>query len=520
MRRIVALLLVLLTVLRVSAQEASPTPPPFGGASATPLQTSTPTLTPTALPTFAATYEGIATYAFVEVVFPAAVRFTMYVIRPIDEIALMTITLTREDGSVVEVVLDPEEARRDERTFPDYDYNWLLTATNAPRLFEQIEYRWAVTTVDGEVGSAQGSFQFTDQRVLWEQRTDEGRRIDLALRRGFNANRLGQSLDVIYDALSANTGQRPQASLLLYDNAFPPPACVENDDGEWVAIAQSDGAEFPCAEPQLAQVIIAESGYEVLQSRAYTIPDIQDVVTPYLFQRFYAPLWEGRGVPEWFAYGLMSLYALTPNADLYGAALAAARGGALLPLSQMAVVDDSDPDLWQAQAYGMVLYMANEIGLPGLFALARSLEIEAFADAYRASMGAPLSGLIPVLRDWLFTPAAEAAFRVSIYAQATLTPSPTLTFTPFPPTRTPRPLPSVTPTPTITLTRTPRPSATPTPSLTPRPPRSLDTPVPPTAIPTQTTQPLIETGSRTSILAVLLIVLAVLVILYSRTGRR
>jgi hypothetical protein len=519
MRRIAALLLTLLLVVPVYAQEASPTPP-FAGSSPTPVYTPTPTITPTPFATFAATYDSLVTYTDVEVVFPAAIRFSTFTTRPVDSITEMTLTLVREDGTTLNFNLDPNEIQREPEFYPDYDYVWQLTADNAPRLFEEVTYRWAVTIDDGEVGSAEGRFQFTDQRVLWERRTDEGRRIDLALRRGFNANRLGQSIDTVYDALTANTGQRPQTNVILYDNDFPPPACVENDDGEWVAIALSNGIEFPCSDPQLAQTLIADSGFEIVQSRAYTIPDIQNALTPFLFDRFYAPLWEGRDVPDWFAYGLMRLYAPTSNAELYGTALAAARGSGLLMQSEVVAGNAQSSDLWRAQAYGMVVYIADQIGLEGLFELGRALETQSFAEAYSTAMGESLNSLIPLLRDWLFTPAAEGAYRVSIYAQATATPSPTLTFTPFPPTRTPRPLPSATLTPTITLTRTPRPTATPTPSLTPRPPRSLDTPVPPTAIPTQTTQPLIETGSRTSILAVLLIVLAVLVILYSRTGRR
>jgi hypothetical protein len=218
----------------------------------------------------------------------------------------------------------------------------------------------------------------------------------------------------------------------------------------------------------------------------------------------------------------MRLYAPTSNAQLRSSVVEAARSNGLLDQTTMeaSVAGNGVPAArWQAQSYAMVLYIADQIGLEGLFALARAALEAPFESVYREAIGQPLSTLVPNLRDWLFTPRGESAYLLSLYGAATATPAPTVTFTPFPPTRTPRPEPSVTPTPTITLTPTTRPTATRTPTVTPRPPGSLDTATPISII-TPTNQPLIGTGSRTSILAVLVIVLAVLVILYARVGRR
>jgi hypothetical protein len=141
----------------------------------------------------------------------------------------------------------------------------------------------------------------------------------------------------------------------------------------------------------------------------------------------------------------------------------------------------SDPRqqaIWQAQSYGMVLYIAQQIGVEATFALARA---EDFAAAYSQATGETLTALIAAWEAWVFTDEAVRVYSYSIYAPTT--PTPTATFTPTL-TRTPRP-------PTETPTLTPDYSPTPRPSRTPIPPTRTITPLPaqsfllrPTAAPT------------------------------------
>jgi hypothetical protein len=257
----------------------------------------------------------------------------------------------------------------------------------------------------------------------------------------------------------------------------------------------------------------------VLQGRVYDFEDAANTVSDALFDSFHTLLHPDTNVPAWFVSALRLLYRPTSKSDLLAPALSAARSNTLLTLDEMATspLQGARADVWRAQSYGMLLYVADAVGLDGVWQLARDVSSAGFAAAYERIMRQPLTSLVRNARDWLLTPRGEAAYSLAVYAQPTRTAAPSATFTPFPATRTPRPDASLTPTPTITPTPTQRPTATLTPTITPRPPGSLDTPTP---IPAQTTTPLIEPTSRTSILAVLIIILAVLIITFARVGRR
>jgi hypothetical protein len=516
-RLLACLLCCLLLATPAAAQEGEDfAVPPTSTATLAPV----PTITPTPVATLAITTQGIIFSADADVFFPSGVRFSTIILRRPEEITLLSLTIEREGQPAQTLDLDPEEAREESEPNPLFAYFWEFTAETTPRLFEEISYRWTVRSVFNEVNTASGVFQFTDPRLLWQQRNDEGRRFDLTLRTGINIATLGRSLDEVYNLMAANTGERPSFDIMLYDDDFDPQGCFQNEENEWVVANATNTLTLPCTDPSLARSLFTRDGYTVLSARSEDFADIQNVITRHFMTTFYAPFWSSSSSPpSWFRTGLYSLY--TPEAEgaLYPVVTSAARDGSLLTLAELEQRPSGDP-LVEAQSYALIAYIADTFGIPAVYELATSVSSEAsFADAYQRITGRALDTLLPALRDWLTRAASSAAFGINLYGAPTATVPPTATFTPFPPTRTPRPEPTITLTPSITFTPTTRPTATPTPSVTPRPPGSLNTATP-VPLPTQTTQPLIDTGSRTSILALLLIVMAVLVIILTRIGRR
>jgi hypothetical protein len=188
----------------------------------------------------------------------------------------------------------------------------------------------------------------------------------------------------------------------------------------------------------------------------------------------------------------------------YETARAASRAGGALRNMESVPQESTRRNQWSAQSYGMVLYMAEQLGVDGLFNLASSLSADnALAEAYAEATDSTLSGLISAWSSWLFTPQAVSAYGYSPYLPTTATPTVTMTFTPtITPTFTPSLTPTITPSVTGILSPTPRPPTivppTPTPSLTSRPAGSVPNPITtPTAAPETTAAAGDDEGRRT-----------------------
>jgi hypothetical protein len=524
-----------------------------------------------------------------EVIFPQAIRFTVTLSRPLSELSSATLIVQPDGGdeAVIEVNLDETAVVRE--PYSELAYIWQIPRTNLPTLFQDIEFSWRLTSRRDEVAAIDSSLIFTDQRTAWLQQSNgqmsltmpgidpstEAAQIlpgDLlvpstpqsdttsvleatmdvatlpplgqagALTPEFSLPAGGpqpttdspdtavieqvlRDMGTIYDFLSENTGLSPSLNVLVYTNSLPP-GCVQNGEGQSVAIGPVSGVEIPC-DSTLASIIIRTSGYDLVESNSDSLNGIKKALTAYLTDEFYASLWAGKEVPAWFASGLAQFYTPGLKVTSYPPLLTAARNDNLFSLDMFDEGPSSseDLDLWQAQSYGLILYIADQIGVPRLFALARDIQdAETFADAYQSALNKPITALVSDFKNWVFTDQAASAFEVDIYQPATFTPTPSRTPT-FTPTFTPTPTLTLTFTATVTgvLTNTPTatftPSSTPTPeppTPTPRPPGSLNTPTP---VPPQTINPVNALSNPVVALGILtvgLVVIAVIALILMR----
>jgi len=491
-----------------------------------------------------------------EVIFPQAIRFGVTLSHPLSDLATAMLAIRPEGQPPIsfDVEFDSSAVVRDPYT--ELAYIWTIPRDNPPRLFQPLTLTWRVISRDGEIAQLESSFVFTDQRARWTQGTNDSGQMSLTIpvidrsaeisqiataeplaastpltnasagepvpsdvatippSIGMGAltpqfaltasipqptpdfpatsavRQLLDSLEPVYDLLAANTGRNLSFDFLIYTDVLPP-SCTRNESNELVAIGPVSGTEIPC-DPTLADTIFQESGYDLVQSDSGSLNRMRAALTNDLVNRYYRSAWQGKSVPEWFQFGLAQFYSPALKASYYPTLITSARTNSLLPLN--AVLSSSDTELWLAQSYGLVLFIADQIGVANLFALA-DVKGDTFADAYQAAVGKPVSRLLDDWTRWLFTDRAVQAFSFTAYQASTPTPTMTRTATPtLTPTVAATIPPSLTPTVTGVLTATPLSTNTPTrtptispPTFTPRPAGSLNTATP---IPTPMVDPL------------------------------
>ncbi len=437
----------------------------------------------------------------VEINFPQSIRFSVNLTIPATRITSATLTLIPQGGSAIAVpvyvgaasiVYGEPQAR--------LIYTWPIPADAQLPLFGKVDYVWTFTTFDGSRGTLSDSFVFSDPRFEWVRSPDATGHFSVTAPRSLSL--LIEPLRQLHALLEKNTGRTLTYNLILYDQ---PSGCGYSDLTSQVASSSGCLSLF--------------SGYQVLERPPGV--NAETFFVSALVRDAYAPLWVGKDVPAWFVAGLGQFYAPTPKNALQPPAQAAARTNTLFSLSDMRVAQSSS--LWQAQSFGMILYIADTITLRGLFDLAH-VDADSFAAAYQSAMGTPITALIPAWKQWLFTAAAASGYGITPYQPPTPTPTPTLTPSPtFTATSTPSLTPSLTPTPTLTplgiRTYVPPPTVTrgptdtpPPPSITPRPPGSLPTlTATPTALQVTVAQPAFQAGVGTFFVLLLLLVLFLLV---------
>ncbi len=437
-----------------------------------------------------------------EVIFPSAVRFTLTLALPPDQVSTVILTIKPESRPTITLPLDLGSTVVVGGQITGLAYVWQLPSDNLPRLFKDITFDWQVTSQSGQSAKIEDKFTFTDQRVNWLRDLPISSNIKLTLPNGSASTTTGTptaysrtglddlsaNLKHVADLLSTNLGSVPTFNLLIYDTTKLP-ICTKNAKGESVATTSDGNTEVPCTITTADQ-LFASSEYNVLKLKSSTLGDIQAAVGDYIVSQSYTSKWSGKNVPAWFQTGLTDFYSPELKAELSAPILSAARSNNLIPLDVMAQAPtrNINSDLWHAQSYGLVVYIASQVGVDGLFKLANSAGTsDSFDAAYQVAMGKPINTLLDNFRRWLFTNGALDAFTFTPYQAATPSPTPsrtpTLTQTPTPTatatftlTPTVTGVLSLTPLPSRTLTRTPTPAPA---TNTPRPAGSLNTPLPP-----------------------------------------
>lgn len=474
-------------------------------------------------------------FASSEVIYPDAVRFRLVVQRPAVDLATVTLTLRPTGQSPIDIPVNIRESLVFNQQFAELAYIWRIPSDSPPHLFSQVDYRWEVVTNTNETAVQQDHFTYSDLRTDWVQDADPDKRIDLTVPATTDdPKHLRDSVRNVYNLLAANLGQKPALNVMIYTDALPLDPCAAT--ANHVLVAPDSKVEVPCTVG-LANTVVRASGYLPLQVAEGRGPVEQVALVQLLVDRFYAPLWGDKVVPAWFRAGLGQFYLPLEKSQQMQVARAAARHDGLYSLDALGTeppLHTDQHDLWVAQSYGMVLYIADQIGVPGLFGLAKTLgQADSFEAAYQQVVGQPLAALIPGWQNWLFRDVAVSAYGYTPYLANTPTPTVTRTPTPFPPTPTPIPSATDTFTPSATVTgirtATPLPTRTlpPTPTRgrptpTPRPPGSIamfptDTPSPTPPLAIQLPQ---NQTVSVLVVAVIFLVLAVLVVVYINMLRR
>jgi len=150
--------------------------------------------------------------------------------------------------------------------------------------------------------------------------------------------------------------------------------------------------------------------------------------------------------------GLAGLYHLQADTPALQVARAAGRTESLIPLEGL-MFDPPDDwpemkrELWEAQSYLLVLYLADRWGADAPFELAERLTNETgdFETIFTSVTGQSVRLFWVEWQRWLFAGVAEDATRWTPYLETTPTPTPTATATVIVPTATFTVVPSYTP---------------------------------------------------------------------------
>ncbi|MBE2183439.1 MAG: hypothetical protein IAE89_08430 [Anaerolineae bacterium] len=483
--------LTVMPVLPTLTDTPTPAPP-------TVVPTQVPTRMPTATPQI--TGELIADTG-ARVIFPDAVEFFSRLAESVDAGTPIRLEIAGENFSEPVVVDGTAADFQTEDDAAQLLYRWRVELENAPVLFDTITYRWAISVGD----TASGEVKFTDSRAEWiAQRAADGGL--LLMHSGRHRARLSSNLEQLYRLLQDLTGESPRFQFMIYEDGLRP-ACSEDSE-----ICQGDAYSD----------VYRRSGYiPVIASEALELD-----LARWIVLGFYAPNRADANVPDWWLEGLSRFLLPMATPQMLLASQTAERAGQTFTLEEMLMRPEAPISRrqWDAQAYGMVMYILNTIGRDGLFMLAEMPE-STFAESYLLATGQDINTLIPGWSRWIFSENAAAVYGITPYMADTpipsATPTPTLTWT-LSPTPTLTASPTLTPTPDL-RTQTEPPTITPMPSATDSPPtatpRSINvllTPEPQAS----NSASIGESDIRTIVGGTLVLLIAALVALFALSMRR
>lgn len=424
-----------------------------------------------------------------EVIYPAVIRFSVVVSVPFGDVRSLSLTLRQGDRTLRSGPLNLDSILFSSAPYTQFRYDWPIDPAQPPVLFEPLAYQWEMTSAAGEAEAA-SEVTFDPGPTAWRQRGDLPLRFSLA-DEGLNVVAARQAIEPVYELMQAHTDLDPAFNwaILPRGAAF----CTErpNEEGELERVVLSLTQDaFSCSE-EAARRILTANGYRVLERRQPGLLSFQNELVDDMFGEFYAAFWGNSAVPGWFRAGLRQMYHVTPNPLALEQVRQAARTGTVMDAAALDAPAESHQSdaLFDAQAYTLVMYLADRYGAEAPFELGIRTARQGFDAAYRALVDQPLDEVLSAWESWLFTGQAERAMTWTIYSPATPTPTPTRTPTAtwtLPPTITQTP--SVTPSPAVSPTSrviqvasplptyTPETVIPPTPSNTPRPPGSLNQP--------------------------------------------
>jgi hypothetical protein len=444
-------------------------------------------------------------------VLPEGVRLLVRVEALQEEIERLEIEIEQEEGPQRRFQLDPAETifidYRDGTT--EYQYIWQIEDEREVRLFEPVNVTYRVRTTDGRRDEEETTFILEHQLGTW--RSEESEQLVLYWKdAGVNGELHLREQREVVDFLAEETGFDEKLEFVIYLQSdqfcqeVPVLRADDENDGESTATAEAEpetevvyidaGVQVPCDRQEMLNLYRQDNIVPVLVSDL-SFFTVQQAIITQMVTVAYQEQWGDAQLPEWFVTGLGLLYG--KNAP--GGALEFARDvwqqDQLLTLGQLSSSLDelsnaSDRDLWEVQAYLLVLFLADEYGADAPFAIARRIDSDtSFDEALDTITTDALPTIYNHWQAWLIQPRADQAVAWDPYVGITPTPSSTFTPSPLPPTRTPIPTATITLTPSsterpgrvITVTQPLFPTRTPTATVSPLPPGSLRRPTAPPA---------------------------------------
>ncbi len=485
------ILLLLAFSQAVSAQQATFLPPPTVAPSSTTAATADAV---TAIPPTRQPTPDIVVRRETEFVYPTAIRFSFVLSESADAFGAATLRLSQEGWQGEERILDLAENAT--RTAPqtEFSYVWDIPTTDGPRLFRELAYTWRFILNNGDEAVISGQLDLRDPRADWM--IEESPAVTIASPGPVAPRVLVAPLTQVAALMQAQTGRDVSLSVVLYSARLPLDPCFPLEGAQVVPSLTDETLYLPCST-ETVRALYAQSGYVPIEVPVLNDTSALEAITAAMFDRAY----DSDAMPAWFRYGMALFYAPTTKPGDLQTVQDASRAGRLLTSLDVVPEDTEVFQLWQAQSYGLVLYMLEQIGQDALFELAIAVEDGTPVEtAYEALSGSSFRSLTPGWSAWIFGRAAEAAYGYNPYQTvvAEFAQEPTRTRIPRLPSTTPSHTPTATPTitytplPTITgiksptLTNTYTPSATFTATATPRPAGSLILTATPIPVPDET----------------------------------
>lgn len=426
-----------------------------------------------------------------EVLFPAVVRFFVTLEKDTAALQTASLMLTQEDRTLfadqVEPVVDSEE-----ETATTWRYDWPIPLEDAPELFVPVAYRWTLADAAGVQQEAEGEFLFAPGPPDFRHGGEPPLSFAI-VDSNLNLRMARQAVLPAFTVMSTHTGLEPDFRWAVLPSGFAFCASIMDADGNPASVVLAPAPEdeepsaYPCREED-AERLFTESGYQILRRRTVGLLPFENELVDAMFEAFYGQYWVGRNVPPWFRAGLRQYLHVNPDPMAIRYLQVEGRADRLFNAAEMqSEPGEVDRQLWEAQAYSLVLYVADRYGAEAPLALARRVVESDWTQGFSDLIDGDLETLMAGWERWLYTDAATRAGGWTLYVPATSTPTATRTATPIPLTATPPASATMlltlttTLTPTGAMTRAAAPilttaTAVATPTNTPRPPGSLTQP--------------------------------------------